>query len=391
MSSDAILLSIPHLAGNEWKYIKECLDTNWVSYVGPFVDRFERELAVKAGTKYAVATSSGTAALHTALILAGVNLNDEVVMPGLTFVAPANAVRYCGAWPTFTDICADDWQWDVEQVASFLSQGCVVREGKLINKQTGRRIAALLPVHLLGGMCDVDAIAELASKYQLPVIEDAAECFGATYKGRSIATHCHAYRGPVRLVITSFNGNKIITTGGGGAIFTDDIHYAQRAKHLTTTAKAVHKFDFYHDEIGYNYRLTNLAAAMGVAQLEQLDKFVNIKRTIANRYAAMLATIPQVMQHPEPAECQSTFWMYSVMLSASARPDVNKLNADGIMSRLLWVPLNLLPMFNNKCFSLNLTNCNRLHDTILSLPCSVGLTDNDQIRVARKLLEHTKL
>jgi perosamine synthetase len=379
-----IPLSVPELRGNEWQYVKECLDTNWVSYVGPFVERFERELATSVMARHAVATSSGTAALHIALLLAGVGRDDEVVMPGLTFVAPANAVRYCGAWPTFTDIRADDWQWDVAQVADFLAQRCAVGDGKLHNKQTGRRIAALLPVHLLGGMCDVDAVAELASRYELPLIEDAAECLGATYRGRPIGAPCPAYRGPLRLTITSFNGNKVITTGGGGAIFTDDDALARHAKHLTTTAKA-DKIEFLHDEVGYNYRLTNVAAAIGVAQLEKLEEYVEIKRRIAARYATGLRDGPGIRPHPEPAHNRSTFWLYSVELDRPARPIVDALNARGIMSRPMWVPLHRLPSFERACFAMPQRHCDALYERALSLPCSVGLTAADQERVIRQL------
>jgi perosamine synthetase len=383
-SDPPVPLSIPHLAGHEWEYVKECLDTNWVSYVGPFVERFERELALQAGSKYAVATSSGTAALHVALLLAGVGADDEVLMPGLTFVSPANAVRYCGAWPVFGDIRADDWQWDIGPAARFLETGCAWRQGRLVNKATSRRIAALMPVHLLGGMCDVDAVAELAVQYELPLIEDAAECMGATYKGRAIGAPIPGFRGPFRVVATSFNGNKIITTGGGGALLTDDAALAAKAKHLTTTAKA-DKIEFFHDRVGYNYRLTNLAAALGVAQLEQLNRFVEIKRAIAARYAAGIGGLPGVMPHPEPANCRSTFWMYSAKLDCLARPVVDRLNAAGVMSRPLWVPLYRLPIFEGCHCAAELREIDRLYRHGLSLPCSVGLNICIQDRVVEFL------
>jgi len=380
-----IPLSVPHLTGNEWQYVKECLDTNWVSYVGPFVNRFERQLANKAGAKFAVATSSGTAALHVALLLAGVGANDEVLMPGLSFVAPANAIRYCGAWPTFSDIHADDWQWNIEEVSRFLSRACVVRGGRLFNRSTNRRIAALLPVHLLGGLCDVDAVGELAAQYELPVVEDAAECLGATYKGRPIAGPCPTYRGPLRLVVTSFNGNKIVTTGGGGAILCEDGALAASAKHLTTTAKT-EGCEFLHDAVGYNYRLTNIAAAVGVAQLERLDEFVGIKRGIASRYADSFAGCSQITSHPEPRECRSTFWMYSVELAFPARPIIERLNKAGIAARPLWMPLSRLSPFSN-CFVWGeLPVLSSLYTHGISIPCSVGLTELDQGRVCETLV-----
>jgi perosamine synthetase len=385
-SEPVIPLSEPALRGNEWKYIKECLDTNWVSYAGPFVDRFEQELAAKVGAKHAVATASGTAALHICLLLAGVGHDDEVVMPAVTFVAPANAIRYCGAWPALIDISPKDWQLDVAQLEWFLADGCECRGGRLFNKDTGRRIAALLPVHLLGGMGDVDAIAELATKYELPLVEDAAECLGATYKGRPIAARRLAYHGPMRLVITSFNANKIITTGGGGAIFTEDSALAARAKHLTTTAKA-DRIEFFHDEVGYNYRLTNIAAALGVGQLEKLDEYVEIKRGIAARYAEFLKNNPHIKVHPEPQHCRSTFWMYSVILDRFARPVINSLNARGVMSRPIWVPIHELPAFSGGAFRCNATTTDALYRYGLSLPCSIGITEEQVDRVLDLLLD----
>ena len=384
-ASEAVIpLSIPALRGNEWKYLKECLDTNWVSYVGPFVERFEQELAAKVGAKHAVATASGTAALHICLLLAGVGHDDEVVMPAVTFVAPANAVRYCGAWPALIDISPNDWQLDVVQLERFLADGCERRGRQLINKATGRRIAALLPVHLLGGMADVDSVAELATQYELPLVEDAAECLGATYKGRPISAPCPACRGPMRLVITSFNGNKIITTSGGGAIFTDDSSLAAHAKHLTTTAK-VDKIEFLHDEVGYNYRLTNIAAALGVAQLEKLDEYVEIKRGIAARYAEFFKNNPHIEVHPEPQHCRSIFWMYSLMLNRSARPVIDSLNTEGVMSRPIWIPIHKLPAFSGGAFQFNPTTAESLYRCGLSLPCSVGITEAQVDRVLHLL------
>jgi perosamine synthetase len=365
--------------------MKECLDTNWVSYAGPFVDRFERELAAKVGARYAVATASGTAALHIGLLLAGVSQNDEVVMPAVTFVASANAVRYCGAWPALIDISPNDWQLDVAQLEQFLAEGCERRACQLINKATGRRIAALLPVHLLGGMADVDALAELATKYELPLVEDAAECLGATYKGRPSAAPCPSYHGPMRLIITSFNGNKIITTGGGGAIFTEDPALAAHAKHLTTTAKT-DEIEFFHDEVGYNYRLTNISAALGVAQLEKLDDYVEIKRRIAARYAESLKNNPHIEVHPEPRYCRSTFWMYSVILDRVARPIIDSLNRGGVMSRPIWIPIHKLPVFSAAAFPFKVTTAEGLYRSGLSLPCSIGISEAELGRVVDLLL-----
>lgn len=380
----SIPLSVPHLAGNEWAYVKECLDTNWVSYVGSFVTRFEQDLAVNTGAQYTVALSSGTAALHLALLLAGVGPEEEVIMPAVSFVAPANAVRYCYAWPVFTDIRSEDWQWDVEQLGDFLAGACEARNGRIYNKATGRRIAALMPVHLLGGMCDLDAVAGLASRYELPLIEDAAECLGAAYKDRPIGAASSCYSGPMRLVITSFNGNKIITTGGGGALLTDDAGLAAKARHLSTTAKAG-GVEFFHDSVGYNYRLTNMAAALGVAQLEQLEQHVEAKRAIALRYQNGLSRRTELFLHPEPLHCRSTFWMYTVRIKGPARPLIDDLNRRGVMSRPIWNPLPSLPVYRD-CYShRGVEIAHAFCREALSLPCSVGLTPAEQDQAVRFL------
>lgn len=378
-------LSVPHLGGNEWGYLRECLDTNWVSYVGPFVDRFERLLAMKAGAAHAVAVSSGTAALHVALELAGVGPDDEVLLPAASFIAAANAVRYRGAWPALVDIRPSDWQLDVDGLAKFLAEGCSVQGGRLVHRATTRRIAALLPVHLLGGMGDVDAVAELATKYELPVVEDAAECLGATYGGRPIGAPTSKYRGPLRLVITSFNGNKIVTTGGGGAIFTEDRALAERARHLTTTAR-IDPVEFVHDVVGYNYRMTNVAAALGVAQLEQLDHFVEVKRRHAVRYRAALAGWSRARHHPEPAGCTSTYWLYTLLLDRPSRPVIDALNVARIMARPVWRPLHRQPALVDACRAVTpLEFSEDFHARGICLPSSVALTDQDVARVADAL------
>lgn len=374
MSSEKknIPLSVPHLAGKEWVYIKECLDTNWVSYLGPFVGRFERKLAEVAQARHAVAVSSGTAALHVALHLSGVGRDDEVIMPAMSFVAPANAVRYCGAWPVFTDVNEKDWQWDVQQVADFLATGCETRNGRLVNRATGRRIAALLPVHLLGGMCDVDAVVALALHYDLPVIEDAAECLGATWHDRGIGAPSDSVR---RIVTTSFNGNKVVTAGGGGALLCHDEELAARARHITTTAKTG-TLEFYHDELGFNYRLTNIAAAMGLAQLESLSHYVGIKRQIAARYHEAFSNLP-VVRHPEAIGCASIYWLYTILLRDNSRVVMHALNERGVMARPFWVPMPKLPAFAHAMVYRS-ANADMLYDRGISLPSSVGLSEEDQ-------------
>ena len=304
--ADFIPLIVPEIRGNEWKYVKECLDTNWVSSVGSYVDRFEKMVAERAGTKYAIATVNGTAALHIALLLAGVQADDEVVVSSLTFIAPANAIRYVGAWPVFIDAEPRYWQIDPAGVVDFLDNGCSWDGEAVRNRRTGRRVKAILPVHILGHPADLDPILDVAAKYSLPVIEDATEGLGARYRGKSLGGLGH-------VGCFSFNGNKIITTGGGGMLVTNDAEWAARARYLTTQAKD-DPIEYVHNAVGYNYRLTNLLAAMGCAQIEQLDTFVEAKRQIASRYHESLISLPGV-RLPEQADWAfSTFWMYTVLI-----------------------------------------------------------------------------
>jgi perosamine synthetase len=379
-----IPLSVPTLGGNEWRYIKECLDTNWVSYLGAFVDRFEKDLAEHSGAAHAVAMTSGTAALHIALLVAGVEPESEVVMPGITFVAPANAVRYVGAWPVLIDLDERDWQIDTGKLADFLENGCSARGGKLYNRATGRRIAALMPVHLLGDMCDVDEVAALASRFDLPLIEDAAECVGAGYRGRGFAAPTPAIDPRRRMVCASFNGNKIVTTGGGGAVLTGDSSLASRAKHLSTTAKT-RALEFFHDEVGFNYRMTNLAAAMGVAQLERLPEFAAVKRATAAAYRAAFAGDERITPHPSSPWGDPIYWLYTVMVPGAALPVVEKLNAAGVQSRPVWTPIWELPAFSKNTMVHSSDFAQRFHLHALSLPSSVSITPEEIARVVCEL------
>ena len=363
-----IPLCVPEIRGNEWKYIKECLDTNWVSSVGPFVDRFERELADYVGTKYAVATCNGTAALHIALLVAGVQPDDEVLVSTLTFIAPANAIRYVGAWPVFMDAEPDYWQMDPQKVVYFLEQECRWDSGELRNKATGRRISAILPVHILGHPVDMDPILEVARRYNLVVIEDATESLSAKYKGRMVG-----HLGDIACF--SFNGNKIITTGGGGMIVTDNEAWAHKAKYLTTQAKD-DPAEYIHNEIGYNYRLTNIQAAMGCAQLEQLDDHIAAKRRIAATYTETLQDVRGITPMREASWAYSIFWMYTILVDetkygVSSRALLHKLGEAGIQTRPLWQPMHSSPVYAN----LKRRDCpvaNKLYRDALSLPCSVN-------------------
>lgn len=379
-----IPLAMPHLSGCELDYVREAIESNWVSTAGPFVERFEEAVAEAAGARRAVATVSGTAALHVALIVAGVQPDEEVVVPALSFVAPANAIRYCGAWPVFVDVHETDWQLDIEMLAGFLESDCERRGGGLFNRRTGRRIAALLPVHLLGGMFDVDALCALAADYGLPVVEDAAECLGATWRGRPIGAPLPQAGAP-RLIVTSFNGNKIVTTGGGGAILCNDDSLADRALHLTTNAKRPGP-GYFHDEIGFNYRLPSLAAALGLAQIERLNPHVDSKRRIAALYEGAFQHDARITQHPEPNGCRSIFWLYTVLTDRNVDTLISALDAVGIQSRSLWTPLPHLPAFDG-CQVIACDVAEHLGRHGLCLPCGVGLPDEDVRRTTRSLLE----
>ena len=363
---------MPEIRGNEWKYIKECLDTNWVSSVGTFVDRFEQMVADYVGVKHAVATVNGTAALHIALLVSGVQRDDEVLVSTLTFIAPANAIRYVGAWPVFMDAEPTYWQMDPQRVVDFLEQDCRWAGGELRNKATGRRVKAIIPVHILGHPVDLDPILTVARKYDLVVIEDATESLGAKYQGQMVG-----HLGDIACF--SFNGNKLITTGGGGMVVTDNKEWAQRTRHITTQAKD-DPVEYIHNEIGYNYRLSNIQAAMGVAQMEQIDDYIIAKRRIAAAYGEGLDDIPGLEPMRQASRAESVFWLFTVMVNeakfgSNSRALLNKLDEVGIQTRPLCQPMSLSPAYAD----LNPSDCpvaNQLYREGLSLPCSVSLGES---------------
>jgi len=375
-AAGGIPLCVPNIVGNEWTYIKECLDTNWVSSVGSYVDRFEESLASYVGVNHAVATTSGTAALHIALLVAGVEPDDEVLMPTLTFVAPANAIRYAGAWPVFIDVEPDYWQLDPGKLEGFLNQECRWHDGKLVNRTTGRRVRAVLPVHILGHPCDINPIVAVARKYELAIIDDATESLGASYKGSKVGSKAD-------VACFSFNGNKIITTGGGGMIVTDNQEWAQRARYLTTQAKD-DQIEYLHNEIGYNYRLTNIQAAMGVAQMEHLDEFVEKKRTIAAGYRTGLQDLEGITLMPTQPETDPTYWLYTVLLDEATSIEgrkqvIQKLNDNGIGARPLWHLIHTLPPYA-QCQAFQIEHAGRLYRLGVNLPSSVALDSDEQQR-----------
>jgi len=377
-----IPLAIPELRGNEWEYVQECLSTGWVSSAGPFVDRFERETAAYLGAKHAVAVVNGTAAIHVALLLAGVQRDDEVIVPSITFIAPANAVRYAGAWPIFIDAEPDYWQLDSQKVAQFLQDECKVTNGTLRNKTTGRRISAVLTVHILGHPCDSGAIREVAANYGLPVIGDATESLGARYKEKPVGTL-------ESLSCLSFNGNKIMTTGGGGMILTDNDEWAAKARYLTTQAKN-DPLEYIHNEVGFNYRMPNVLAAIGCAQLEQLESFVVAKRRIAQRYADAFAEIPGITVMPQASWAFSTYWLYTILVDESkfgmsSRSLIRRLIDQQIQSRPLWQPLHR-SLAHAESARRECPVADRLYQQAVSLPSSTGLTEGQQQKVINAII-----
>ena len=372
-----IPLSVPNISGNEWQYIKDCLDTSWVSSVGSYVNKFERITAEYTGAKYAVATSNGTAAIQIALMLAGVKSNDLVIAPNITFVASINAIKYTGANPILIDTDINTWQMDVDLLEDFLINHTSIENNTCFYKATRQIIRAILPVHVLGNMCDMDKLITLSKQYHLAVVEDSTEALGSYYKGKHAGTFG-------LLGTLSYNGNKLITTGGGGMILTDDEGLAKKAKHLTTQAKA--KTDeYFHDEIGYNFRLVNILAAMGVAQMEQLDSFLKRKAEVKELYNARLSKIDGFVNQKVLADVKPNYWLYTIKI-----PNAKSLLAHfknlAIEARPFWVPMNQLPA-NAKDLYYNKTDIsNKIHDTCVSLPCSTNITD-EQLETVMKHIE----
>ena len=340
--TDFVALHEPEFAGDEWALVKDCLDTGWVSSVGKYVDRFEQEIAATCGAAHGVAVVNGTAALHIALLVTGVAPGDEVIIPALTFVATANAVAYAGAHPHLVDSAPSTLGIDPVALRRHLESIADRSSGRTRNRETGRRLAAIVPMHVFGHPVDLDGLLAVADAYDLPVIEDAAESLGSLYRGRPCGARA-------RIGALSFNGNKIVTTGGGGALVTNDPDLARRAKHLTTTARTPHRWSFVHDEIGYNYRLPNLNAALGCAQLAQLDGFVARKRRLAARYLDGFAGLKGFSVFREPEGSTSNYWLNAILLDPDRANERDALlataNDAGLMCRPVWTLMHHLPMF----------------------------------------------
>jgi perosamine synthetase len=370
LAAGSIPLCTPELRGNEWRYVKECLDTGWVSSVGPFVEQFEKNVASYVSASHGVASSTGTAALHLSLLVAGVKPDDEVLVSDLTFIAPANAIRYANAWPVLIDAEPVYWQMDVGRALDFIENQCKWTGGKLVNKTTGRPVSAIVPVHILGHPVDLDPLLDIATKYELAIVEDATESLGAEYRGRKVGNLA-------QIGCFSFNGNKIITTGSGGMIVTNDSSWAAKAKYLSTQAKD-DPIEYVHKEIGFNYRLSNVNAALGCAQMELLDEFIAIKRGIAAEYAKAFADLPGVTLMQEASWARSIFWLNTVLIDREvygedSRALLKRLARRGIQARPLWEPLHRSQALG-EVQSVGGEVADDINRRALSLPSSVGMT-----------------
>lgn len=374
-----IPLSVPVLTGREQEYVQSCLTDGWVSSVGPFVTRFEKECAEYVGTRYAVATVNGTAALHLALLACGVQSGDAVLVPTFTFIATANAVRYCGATPIFFDCDADSLCMDSDGVRAFFETRCVRQsDGACIDRATGHRIAAVLPVHIFGHPADMWPLLAVASSYGVPVIEDAAGAIGSTYEGRKVGSLG-------RSGCYSFNGNKIITTGGGGMVVTDDERISTTVRHLSTQAK-VPGNAYAHDAVGYNYRLTNVQAAIGVAQLERLDAKIARKRVIAARYAASFAESDAVQFVREQPNVRSNAWYQTIRVDSTRVASlIDTLEADGIQARPAYIPIHTFSMYR-ECPTFAIARAPSVAASCVNIPCTSDLTDEHVDWVAAHIL-----
>lgn len=354
----------PVFNGNEKRYLEECIDTTFVSSVGKFVDQFEIDIAKYTGAKKAVSCVNGTNALHLALLLVGVEQNTEVITQPLTFIATSNAISYCNAHPVFVDVGKDTLGLSPDALKAFLAENTVIKADGCYNKITKRKISAVVPMHTFGHTCRIDQIAEICRQYNIELVEDAAESLGSYFRGKHTGTFG-------KIGVLSFNGNKIITTGGGGMLLFSDEDLATKAKHLTTQAKVPHPWEFIHDEIGYNYRMPNINAALGVAQLEQIDKYLAAKRKLAESYKNFFAQT-DIQFIPEPENSRSNYWLNSILLPNRLERDafLRHTNENGVMTRPVWELMNRLPMFANaQCGDLN--NAEWIASRLVNIPSSV--------------------
>lgn len=363
-----LALHEPLFTGNEKKYVSSCINDGWVSSVGEFVNRFEREFAAACGARHACVVVNGTAGLHMALIASGLQTGEEVLVPSLTFVATANAIMHAGGIPHFVEVEENSLGIDPEALDAYLKTIVVQKEGYAVNGKTGQRIRALMPVHVFGHPCRIEALAAIARNYGLVLVEDATEALGSEYHGKKV--------GSEHLAVFSFNGNKIITTGGGGAVVTNDEMIYKKIKHLTTVAKQPHAWAFNHDEVAWNYRMPNVNAALGVAQLEQLPKFVAAKRALASAYMDAFKNMKGVRVLAEPKDTKSNYWLVTLVAAHADETWLHgtfaSLHAAGLHCRPVWTPLHLLPMYQDMPHA-DLKRTEHLAKCLISLPSSVKL------------------
>lgn len=374
-----IALAVPDLTGREREYLQRCIDDNYVSSVGPFVSQFEAGVAETAGGRFAVATASGTTGLHLALVASGVGPGDLVLCPSFTFIASANAISHCGATPWLVDIDPASWTIDPKALGRLLETETDREKGKSYHKHSGKRVAAIMPVHTLGAVADLRPIRAIADAYELAVIADAACAIGATYRDRPICDHAD-------LTVFSFNGNKTITCGGGGMVVGNDEGLVARTRHLCTTARIGR--DYEHDEVGFNYRMTNLEAAVGLAQLERLEQLIARKRAIRQRYAEAFADVGWLEPFPDPDWCTSSFWLSGFIVApdapVGAREIISHLQADQIEARPFWKPIHLQKPYVAAPAG-PMKNSEMIWERIVTLPSSAGLSKEDQDRVIHRV------
>jgi len=365
-TQDFIPLHAPVFSGNEKKYVLDTIDSTFVSSVGDYVTRFESDFAAYVGSRYAVATMNGTSALHIALVLAGVDADSEVITQSLTFVATCNAIRYCSAYPTFIDVSKDNLGLCPEKLKTFLESSTKQTTDGLINTQTGRVIKACLPMHTFGHPAQIDAICAICADYGIPVIEDAAEALGSRYNDK----HCGSVS---TMGVFSFNGNKILTTGGGGMLVTDNEALAKKAKHISTTAKVPHAWNYDHDQVAFNYRMPNLNAALGCAQLEQLPVFIEKKRQLASRYKELFET-KELSFLSEPAQARSNYWLNALLFKTQDERDIflTMSNEQKVMTRPVWTLMHKLPMFKS-CYRADVSVSEDIETRLVNIPSSVIL------------------
>lgn len=377
-----INMAVPDLSGNERKYLNECIDTTFVSSVGKFVEDMERMTAKEAGTRFGVATSSGTTGLHLALLGCGVKYGELVIIPTFTFIATANAVAHCGAIPWIMDIDAKSWTLNVGQLKEELLKKTIKNGKNVIHKESGKRVAAIMPVYTLGNVPDMDAIMEVASEYDIPVIADAAAAIGATYKGKKIGELAD-------LTVFSFNGNKTVTAGGGGMIVGNNEQLMRKLKHLSTTARVTKEYE--HDMVGYNYRMTNIQAAVGCAQLERLHTFLQKKKWIRDFYNERLAHLQNTEMFPEAKGQQSACWLSGIIIKDGnleiTKKICERLLKKGIEARSFWKPVHMQKPYENAIKSDSLEVAESIWDKIITLPCSTNITEEEAVYVVESMLE----